>query len=49
MFAVRNIFSRPGLLQQTIADLAAKGELPAALAAEKTRSASSSTRRRAKA
>jgi len=35
MFAVRNIFSRPGLLQQTIADLAAKGELPASLAAEK--------------
>ena len=35
MFAVRNIFSKPGLLEQTIADLAAKGELPAALAAEK--------------
>jgi aryl-alcohol dehydrogenase-like predicted oxidoreductase len=35
MFAVRNIFSRPGLLAQTIADLAAKGELPASLAADK--------------
>jgi len=35
MFAVRNIFSKPGLLEETIADLAAKGELPAALAAEK--------------
>jgi len=34
MFAVRNIFSKPGLLEQTIAELAAKGELPAALAAE---------------
>jgi aryl-alcohol dehydrogenase-like predicted oxidoreductase len=35
MFAVRNIFSKPGLLGDTIADLAAKGELPASLAAEK--------------
>jgi aryl-alcohol dehydrogenase-like predicted oxidoreductase len=35
MFAVRNIFSKPGLLQQTIADLAARGELPAALAADR--------------
>lgn len=35
MFAVRNIFSRPGLLQTTIADLAAKGDLPKSLAAEK--------------
>lgn len=32
MFAVRNIFSRPGLLETTIADLAAKGELPQTLA-----------------
>jgi aryl-alcohol dehydrogenase-like predicted oxidoreductase len=32
MFAVRNIFSRPGLLQQTVADLAAAGKLPAELA-----------------
>lgn len=32
MFAVRNIFSRPGLLQETIADLAAAGKLPADLA-----------------
>jgi aryl-alcohol dehydrogenase-like predicted oxidoreductase len=35
MFAVRNIFSKPGLLQQTIADLVARGDLPASLAAEK--------------
>ncbi len=35
MFAVRNIFSRPGLLEDTIADLAAQGQLPAALAADK--------------
>jgi aryl-alcohol dehydrogenase-like predicted oxidoreductase len=35
MFAVRNIFSRPGLLEATIAELAAKSQLPAALAAEK--------------
>jgi aryl-alcohol dehydrogenase-like predicted oxidoreductase len=33
MFAVRNIFSRPGLLQQTVADLAAQGKLPQELAA----------------
>ena len=35
MFAVRNIFSRPGLLQETIKELAAKGKLPAPLAAER--------------
>lgn len=35
MFAVRNIFSRPGLLQETIRELAAKGKLPTPLAAEK--------------
>lgn len=35
MFAVRNVFSKPGLLEATIADLAAKGELPAALAQTK--------------
>jgi aryl-alcohol dehydrogenase-like predicted oxidoreductase len=35
MFAVRNIFSRPGLLQETIAALAAEGKLPAALAKER--------------
>jgi len=35
MFAVRNIFSRPGLLQQTMADLAAEGKLPPALAQAK--------------
>jgi aryl-alcohol dehydrogenase-like predicted oxidoreductase len=34
-FAVRNIFSRPGLLQETIATLAAEGKLPAALAKER--------------
>jgi aryl-alcohol dehydrogenase-like predicted oxidoreductase len=28
MFAVRNIFSRPGLLQETVADLVAEGKLP---------------------
>jgi L-galactose dehydrogenase len=33
MFAVRNVFSRPGLLQQTVADLVAAGKLPSALAA----------------
>jgi aryl-alcohol dehydrogenase-like predicted oxidoreductase len=33
MFAVRNIFSRPGLLQETVAKLAAEGKLPADLAA----------------
>ncbi len=32
MFAVRNIFSRPGLLQETIGALAAEGKLPQALA-----------------
>lgn len=32
MFAVRNIFSRPGLLQQTIRELSNEGKLPAALA-----------------
>lgn len=32
MFAVRNIFSRPGLLQHTIAELAAQGKLPAEMA-----------------
>jgi aryl-alcohol dehydrogenase-like predicted oxidoreductase len=35
MFAVRNIFSRPGLLQTTIADLAAAGKLPRELAEQK--------------
>jgi aryl-alcohol dehydrogenase-like predicted oxidoreductase len=35
MFAVRNIFSRPGLLQETIATLAAEGKLPAALVKER--------------
>ena len=34
MFAVRNIFSRPGLLRETIAELAAAGQLPASLAAD---------------
>jgi aryl-alcohol dehydrogenase-like predicted oxidoreductase len=33
MFAVRNVFSRPGLLQQTVADLAAEGKLPREMAA----------------
>lgn len=32
MFAVRNIFSRPGVLQKTLAALAQQGELPQALA-----------------
>jgi aryl-alcohol dehydrogenase-like predicted oxidoreductase len=32
MFAVRNIFSRPGMLDETVADLAAEGKLPRALA-----------------
>jgi aryl-alcohol dehydrogenase-like predicted oxidoreductase len=32
MFAVRNIFSRPGLLQETVAGLAAEGKLPSELA-----------------
>jgi aryl-alcohol dehydrogenase-like predicted oxidoreductase len=32
MFAVRNIFSKPGLLESTIADLIAEGKLPRALA-----------------
>jgi len=35
MFAVRNIFSRPGLLETTIAALAAEGRLPAELAKER--------------
>jgi aryl-alcohol dehydrogenase-like predicted oxidoreductase len=35
MFAVRNIFSRPGLLEETVAGLAAEGKLPAELAREK--------------
>ena len=35
MFAVRNIFSRPGLLQTTIADLAAAEKLPRELAQQK--------------
>jgi aryl-alcohol dehydrogenase-like predicted oxidoreductase len=35
MFAVRNIFSKPGLLQSTIAGLAAEGELPRSLAESK--------------
>ena len=34
MFAVRNIFSRPGLLQQTIAELVAEGKLPPEMARE---------------
>jgi aryl-alcohol dehydrogenase-like predicted oxidoreductase len=33
MFAVRNIFSRPGLLHETVAQLAAQGELPRELVA----------------
>jgi aryl-alcohol dehydrogenase-like predicted oxidoreductase len=33
MFAVRNIFSKEGVLRRTIAELAAEGRLPAALAA----------------
>jgi hypothetical protein len=32
MFAVRNIFSKPGLLESTIAELSANGELPKTLA-----------------
>jgi aryl-alcohol dehydrogenase-like predicted oxidoreductase len=32
MFAVRNIFSRPGLLRQTVAELVAEGKLPPDLA-----------------
>ncbi len=35
MFAVRNIFSKPGLLQNTIAELAAEGKLPQSLAEAK--------------
>jgi aryl-alcohol dehydrogenase-like predicted oxidoreductase len=31
LFAVRNIFSRPGLLQQTVGELVAEGDLPAEL------------------
>ena len=34
MFAVRNIFSKPDVLKQTVADLAAEGKLPAAMAAQ---------------
>jgi len=34
MFAVRNIFSKPGVLKRTFAELAAEGKVPAALAAE---------------
>ena len=36
MFAVRNIFSKPGLLEKTMADLADEGKLPRALAASKS-------------
>jgi aryl-alcohol dehydrogenase-like predicted oxidoreductase len=32
MFAVRNIFSQPGILQRTVADLVADGQLPRELA-----------------
>jgi aryl-alcohol dehydrogenase-like predicted oxidoreductase len=32
MFAVRNIFSRPGVLERTLKELAAKGEVPQELA-----------------
>jgi len=32
MYAVRNIFSRPGVLPETMRQLAEKGEVPAALA-----------------
>ncbi len=32
MFVVRNIFSQPGMLQQTVRELAAEGRLPQALA-----------------
>jgi aryl-alcohol dehydrogenase-like predicted oxidoreductase len=35
MFAVRNIFSKPGLLETTVADLAIRGELPGSLADSK--------------
>ena len=35
MFAVRNVFSRPGLLEETIAALAAEGKVPAELAKER--------------
>jgi aryl-alcohol dehydrogenase-like predicted oxidoreductase len=35
MFAVRNIFSKPGLLQSTVAGLAAEGKLPRPLAESK--------------
>jgi len=34
MFAVRNIFSKPEVLKQTVAELAKEGKVPAALAAE---------------
>ena len=35
MFAVRNVFSKPGLLEKTIADLVAEGKLPRTLAENK--------------
>jgi len=35
MFAVRNVFSRPGLLEETIAALVAEGKVPAELAKAK--------------
>jgi len=35
MFAVRNIFSKPGLLEETVAGLAAEGKLPRGLAEAK--------------
>jgi aryl-alcohol dehydrogenase-like predicted oxidoreductase len=35
MFAVRNIFSKPGLLQETVAELAADGKLPSEMGREK--------------
>jgi aryl-alcohol dehydrogenase-like predicted oxidoreductase len=34
MFAVRNIFSKPGLLEATISELVARGELPSSLAGQ---------------
>jgi aryl-alcohol dehydrogenase-like predicted oxidoreductase len=34
MFAVRNIFSKPDVLKKTVAELAAEGKVPAALAKE---------------
>jgi len=35
MFAVRNIFSKPGLLESTVADLVAEGKLPRSIAESK--------------